>query len=45
LYYRTFEVHIPEERSKKTSKKSYMETKETQKPQEMLESKEVHQEK
>lgn len=40
LYYQTFQVHIPEDTSKKTSKKSYVETKETQKPQEMLESKE-----
>ena len=40
LYYQTFHVHIPEDKSKKTSKKSYVETRETQKPQEMLESKE-----
>ncbi|GFG30075.1 hypothetical protein Cfor_06140 [Coptotermes formosanus] len=40
LYYQTFQVHIPEDTSKKTSKKSYIETKETHKPQEMLESKE-----
>lgn len=40
LYYQTFQVHVPEVKSKKTSKKSYVETKERQKPQEMLESKE-----
>jgi len=40
LYYQTFQVHVPEVKSKKTSKKSYVETKERQKSQEMLESKE-----
>jgi hypothetical protein len=40
LYYRTFHVHIPEDKGKKIPKKLYTETKETQKPQEMLESQE-----
>jgi hypothetical protein len=37
FYYRTFQVHIPDEKGKKIPKKSYTEAKETQKPQ-MLQS-------
>jgi hypothetical protein len=40
FYYRTFQVHIPEDMSKKIPVKLYIETKEEQTPQKMLKSKE-----
>jgi hypothetical protein len=35
FYYKTFQVHIPEAKSKKIPGKLYIETKEEQKPQQM----------
>jgi hypothetical protein len=40
FYYQTFHIHIPEDTSKKTPEKLYIETKEEQKPQETMKSKE-----
>lgn len=40
FYYQTFQVHIPEDKRKKIPEKVHIETKEEQKPQEMLQSKE-----
>jgi hypothetical protein len=40
FYYRTFQIHIPEDTSKKIPEKLYIKTKEEQTQQEIMKSKE-----